>query len=66
MAFCAKIGAKAAGLNVAGIERITPETMALACKSVDLVPPLTMFKAIRVQMDELGLEPDIAFRVCQH
>jgi 2-haloacid dehalogenase len=24
----------------------------------DLVPPLTMFKAIRTQMDELGLEPD--------
>jgi len=24
----------------------------------DLVAPLTMFRAIRMQMDELGLEPD--------
>ena len=52
------IGAKAFGLNVAWIERVTPEAMAAACASSDLVPPLTMFKAIRTQMDELGLEPD--------
>ena len=32
--------------------------MALACVKSDLVAPLTMFKAIRMQMDELGLEPD--------
>jgi 2-haloacid dehalogenase len=32
--------------------------MAMACVKNDLVPPLTMFKAIRMQMDELGLEPD--------
>jgi 2-haloacid dehalogenase len=32
--------------------------MALACIENDLVAPLTMFKAIRTQMDELGLEPD--------
>jgi 2-haloacid dehalogenase len=51
-------GAKAFGLNVAWIERVTPEAMALACVKSDLVPPLTMFKAIRTQMDELGLEPD--------
>ena len=51
-------GAKAFGLNVAWIERVTPEAMALACIESDLVPPLTMFKAIRTQMDELGLEPD--------
>jgi 2-haloacid dehalogenase len=49
-------GAKAFGLNVAWIERVTPEAMALAC--VNVVAPLTMFKAIRTQMDELGLEPD--------
>jgi 2-haloacid dehalogenase len=52
------IGAKAFGLNVAWIERVTPEAMALACVKSDVVPPLTMFKAIRMQMDELGLEPD--------
>ena len=51
-------GAKAFGLNVAWIERVTPEAMALACIESDLVAPLTIFKAIRTQMDELGLEPD--------
>jgi len=51
-------GAKAFGLNVAWIERVTPEAIALACVKNDSVAPLTMFKAIRTQMDELGLEPD--------
>jgi 2-haloacid dehalogenase len=51
-------GAKAVGLNVAWIERVTPEAMALACVKSDSVAPLTMFKAIRTQMDELGLKPD--------
>jgi 2-haloacid dehalogenase len=51
-------GAKAFGLNVAWIERVTPEAMALACVNSGVVAPLTMFKAIRTQMDELGLEPD--------
>lgn len=51
-------GAKAFGLNVAWIERVTPEAMALACVKSDVVPPLTMFKALRTQMDELGIQPD--------
>ena len=51
-------GAKAFGLNVAWIERVTPEAMALACVTSDAVAPLTLFKAIRTQMDELGIEPD--------
>jgi len=51
-------GAKAFGLKVAWIERVTPEAMALACAKSDLVAPLTMFKAVRTQMDEFGLEPD--------
>jgi 2-haloacid dehalogenase len=51
-------GAKAFGLNVAWIERVTPEAMSLACVKTDVIPPLTMFKAIRTQMDELGFEPD--------
>jgi 2-haloacid dehalogenase len=55
-------GAKAFGLNVAWIERVTPEAMALACARNDLVAPLTMFKALRMQMDELGLEPDYRIR----
>jgi len=51
-------GAKAFGLNVAWIERVTPETLALACVDNKALAPLTMFKALRTQMDELGLEPD--------
>ena len=51
-------GAKSFGLNVAWIERVTPEAMALACVENELVAPLTMFKAIRTQMDELGFAPD--------
>lgn len=54
-------GAKSFGLNVAWIERVTTDAMALACAKSELVAPLTMFKAIRMQMDELGLEPD--FRI---
>ncbi|XUM22633.1 haloacid dehalogenase type II [Bradyrhizobium oligotrophicum S58] len=56
------IGAKAAGLNVAWIERVTPEAMAAACESSTLVAPLTMFKALRMQRDELGLAPDHRIR----
>jgi 2-haloacid dehalogenase len=52
------VGAKAFGLNVAWIERVTPEAMALACVDSEMVAPLTMFKAIRMQMDELGLQPE--------
>lgn len=51
-------GAKAFGLNVAWIERVTPEAMALACVENELVAPLTMFRAIRTQMDELGFAPN--------
>jgi 2-haloacid dehalogenase len=55
-------GAKAFGLKVAWIERVTPEAMKLACIRNDLVSPLTMFKTLRTQMDELGLEPDYRIR----
>jgi 2-haloacid dehalogenase len=51
-------GAKSFGLNVAWIERVTPQAMAEVCIKSDLVPPLTMFKALRTQMDELGVTPD--------
>jgi 2-haloacid dehalogenase len=51
-------GAKAFGLNVAWIERVTPEAMASECKKSDMVRPLTMFRAMRMQMDQFGLEPD--------
>jgi 2-haloacid dehalogenase len=55
-------GAKAFGLNVAWIERVTPEAMALAVVENDLLPPLTMFKALRTQMDALGVEVDHRIR----
>jgi 2-haloacid dehalogenase len=51
-------GAKSFGLNVAWIERVTPEAMALACVESETIAPLTMFKALRTQMDELGFEVD--------
>jgi 2-haloacid dehalogenase len=51
-------GAKAFGLNVAWIERVTPQAMAAEFARSDLVRPLSLFKAIRMQMDELGFEPD--------
>src|ERR1700688_3857882 len=50
-------GAKAFGLNVAWIERVTPEAIALTCVKSDVGDPLTMFKATRPRIDELGLEP---------
>lgn len=56
------VGAKAFGLNVVWIERVTPEAMALACVENELVAPLTIFKAIRTQMDELGFMPDHRIR----
>ena len=55
-------GAKSFGLNVAWIERVTPQAMAQACVKSDLVAPLTMFKALRTQMDELGVAPDHRIR----
>ncbi|MGA2288952.1 haloacid dehalogenase type II [Bradyrhizobium sp.] len=55
-------GAKAFGLNVAWIERLSPEAMALACVESDLIAPLTMFWALRTQMDALGPEPDFRIR----
>ena len=51
-------GAKTFGLNVAWIERVTPEAMALACLESETLPPLTLFKILRTQMDELGVVPD--------
>lgn len=55
-------GAKAFGLQVAWIERVTPDAMADEFTRHDLVRPLAMFKAIRTQMDEFGLEPDYRIR----
>lgn len=55
-------GAKAFGLNVAWIERVTPQAMAAEVKPGAPIYPVTMFKAIRTQMDELGFLPDYRIR----
>jgi FMN phosphatase YigB (HAD superfamily) len=39
-------------------EAFPGEAMALACVKNELVAPLTTFKAIQMQMDEFGLDPD--------
>ncbi|KQW21884.1 haloacid dehalogenase [Afipia sp. Root123D2] len=51
-------GAKSFGLNVAWIERVTPQAMAAEFKDSRLIQPVSMFKAIRMQMDQLGFAPD--------
>lgn len=51
-------GAKSFGLDVAWIERVTPQAMAAELKDSRLVQPVSMFKAIRMQMDQLGFAPD--------
>ena len=55
-------GAESFGLNVAWIERVTPGSMALLCVENETVAPLTMFKALRTQIDELGVLPDHRIR----
>jgi 2-haloacid dehalogenase len=51
-------GAKSFGLNVAWIERVTPAAMAAEFKPGAPIRPLSMFKATRTQMDEIGYLPD--------
>ncbi|WP_322513957.1 haloacid dehalogenase type II [Rhodopseudomonas palustris] len=51
-------GAKAFGFTVAWIERVSRETMARELARSGPLPPLTIFKALRTQMDVLGFEPD--------
>jgi 2-haloacid dehalogenase len=52
------IGAKSFGFKTAWIERVTVQAMAEALRNVDRMSPFTMFKALRMQMDELGVVPD--------
>ncbi len=55
-------GAKSFGFRVAWIERVTGTAMAEAFADGKVPSPLTMFKALRMQMDELGFEPDYRVR----
>lgn len=52
------IGAKSFGFKTAWIERVTVQAMVEAVRKGDQMSPLTMFKALRMQMDELGVAPD--------
>lgn len=51
-------GAKNVGLKVAWIERVTARSLAGELTGSRQLDPLTMFKALRMRMEELGLEPD--------
>jgi 2-haloacid dehalogenase len=52
------IGAKSVGFEVAWIERVTNSEMAESFGRPELVAPLAMFRAIRTQMDEIGIQVD--------
>lgn len=51
-------GAKNAGLKVAWIERVTAQSLAEELKDQRHVRPISMFKALRMRMETLALEPD--------
>jgi 2-haloacid dehalogenase len=52
------IGAKSAGFTTAWVDRVPTQTMVEAVTTGGPISPLTMFKALRMQMDELGVVPD--------
>lgn len=54
-------GAKSYGLNVAWIERVGADALRKEIGDGKTIGPATMFKAIRMRMDRLGVEPD--FRI---
>jgi len=51
-------GAKSFGLQVAWIQHETPESMTRELAKPERIAPLTIFKILREQMDELGFVPD--------
>ncbi|EEE37983.1 haloacid dehalogenase, type II [Rhodobacteraceae bacterium KLH11] len=50
--------AKNYGFQVAWIERVTPQALAAEINAADIVGPATMFKLLRMQMENFGMEPD--------
>lgn len=50
--------AKQFGFQVSWIERVTPQAMAAEIASRDVVDPTTMFKILRMQLENFDLEPD--------
>lgn len=51
-------GAKCFGFKVAWIRRAAPEALARECVEAETIAPSTMFKALRLQVEELGFKPD--------
>ncbi|MBR1220453.1 haloacid dehalogenase type II [Bradyrhizobium sp. U87765 SZCCT0131] len=51
-------GAKAFGFRVAWIERVRPDILAAALADRGHIAPLTLFRILRTQMDELDAAPD--------
>jgi len=51
-------GAKLFGFQVSWIERVTPQALASEIASSDVVDPTSMFKILRMQMENFDLEPD--------
>lgn len=50
--------AKNFGFHVAWIERVTPDALAAEIAAADSVGPATMFKLLRMQMENFDMEPD--------
>lgn len=50
--------AKNYGFQVAWIERVTPQALAEEIGAAPVVGPGTMFKLLRMQMENFGMEPD--------
>ncbi len=50
--------AKNFGFQVAWIERVTPSTLAAEISASDTVGPTTMFKILRMQMENFDMQPD--------
>ena len=48
-------GAKSFGLNVAWIERVSAPALALELENNQVIRPFTMFKAIRMRMEQFEL-----------
>lgn len=51
-------GAKHFGFKVARIERVTPEALKEEIRLSSVIGPQTMFKATRMQVEEIGYAPD--------
>lgn len=51
-------GAKRFGFRVARIERVTPKALNKEIRDASVISPSTMFKATRMQIEEIGYSPD--------